>query len=221
MIPQEDPGAAVREIKRCARMGGFAQVIFPPKALEPTGRRRYWPILEAAAHHGFPVGLHVGGVPGHPSTGAGMPTYYLQEHHANMANMQAVVTSLVFEGVFERIPDLKVVLIEGGFTWSPALCWRMDRAWGRMRAEVPHLKRPPSDYVREHIFYTTQPIEEPDDPAHLSEIIGWIGHERIMFSTDYPHWDFDDPRYAFRAPLTPTQREAIFSGNARKLYGLA
>ncbi|WP_270933643.1 amidohydrolase family protein [Falsiroseomonas oryzae] len=220
MIPQEDPAAAVKEIERCARTGGFAQVNFPPRALEPPGRRRYWSIYEAAVHHGFPVGLHVGGVPGHPTTGAGMPTYYLQEHHSNMPGMQAVVSSFVFEGVFERLPELRIVLIEGGFAWSPALCWRMDRAWRLMRAEVPQVPRPPSEYVRDHVYYTTQPIEEPDDPAHLGEIIDWIGHERIMFSTDYPHWDFDDPRYAFRTKLTEAQRAAIFGGNARALYRL-
>ena len=75
--------------------------------------------------------------------------------------------------MFERFPKLKVALIEGGFAWAPALCWRMDKHWERMRAEVPHLKRPPSEYVREHVWFTTQPIEEPDQPQHLAEVIDW------------------------------------------------
>jgi predicted TIM-barrel fold metal-dependent hydrolase len=89
-----------------------------------------------------------------------------------------------------------------------------------MRGEVPALTRPPSDYVREHIWYTTQPIEEPDRAEDLAEIIGWIGWGRIMFSTDYPHWDFDDPRYAIRCRLSEAQREMVFSANARALYHL-
>jgi predicted TIM-barrel fold metal-dependent hydrolase len=220
MIPQEDPDAAVAEIERCVAKGGFVQVNFTPRASEPPGRRRYRRILECSAHHGLPVGFHVSGVPGHPSTGAGHLTYYLQEHHSNMPGMQAVVASLVLEGVFAALPASKVVLIEGGFTWAPALCWRMDQAWQRMRGEVPTLTRPPSDYVREHIWYTTQPIEEPDRAEDLAEISGWVGWDRIMFSTDYPHWDFDDPRYAFRCPLTTAQRELVFSANARALYRL-
>ena len=78
---------------------------------------------------------------------------------------------MVFEGVFERFPKLQVVLIEGGFAWVPALCWRMDKHWERMREEVPHVKRPPSEYVREHVWFTTQPIEEPENPQHLADIM--------------------------------------------------
>ncbi|MFT8242968.1 amidohydrolase family protein [Roseomonas sp. BN140053] len=220
MIPQEDAEASVREIERCAATGAFVQVNMPPRAADPPGRRRYWPIYECAARLGLPIGLHVSGVPGHPTTGAGTPTYYIQEHHSNMPGMQAVVSSFILEGVFERIPDLKIVLIEGGFTWAPALGWRLDKHWARMRGEVPHVKRPPSEYLREHVWYTTQPIEEPDRAEHLSEIMDWVGWERIMFSTDYPHWDFDDPRYAFKARLSEAQKAMIFRDNARALYRL-
>ena len=61
--------------------------------------------------------------------------------------------------------------------------------------EVPHLKRKPSEYVREHFWFTTQPSEEPDNAEHLRNVIEWIGIDRLLFSSDYPHWDFDDPRY--------------------------
>ena len=47
--------------------------------------------------------------------------------------------------------------------------------------------------MREHFWYTTQPVEEPEKPEHLADVIDWIGWDRLMFSTDYPHWDFDDP----------------------------
>ena len=135
--------------------------------------------------------------------------------------MQNTLTSLVFEGVFERFPKLKVVLIEGGFAWAPALCWRMDKHWERMREETPHVKRPPSEYVREHVWFTTQPIEEPDDPQHLAEVIDWLGWDRLMFSTDYPHWDFDDPQHAFKFKMTEAQKAMVFRDNAKALYGLA
>ena len=47
-----------------------------------------------------------------------------------------------------------------------------------------------------------------------------VGADRLLFSSDYPHWDFDDPRFAFKTPLTETERAKIFNGNARALYKL-
>ena len=75
------------------------------------------------------------------------------------------MTSLVCEGVFERFPALQVVLIEGGFAWVPSLAWRLDQHWARMRDEVPHLKRPPVRIHPRALWFTTQPIEEPERPG--------------------------------------------------------
>ena len=180
-----------------------------------SGRRRYWPILEACAANGFPVSLHLGGTGGHPSTGGGHPSFYHEEHPSYVQTMQTLVTSLVCEGVFEHIPNLKVVLVEGGFAWLPALCWRLDKHWKRLQAEVPFLRQKPSEYVRQNIWVTTQPIEEPERPRDMLSTLEWIGVDRVMFSTDYPHWDQDDPRYAFKVPLPEEWRRKIYRDNAR------
>ena len=76
-----------------------------------------------------------------------------------------------------------------------------------MRDEVPHVKRPPSEYVREHFWYPSQPMDEPEHPEHLRDVIDWIGWDRVVFSTDYPHWDFDDPAFAFKCKLSREERE--------------
>lgn len=222
VVPQEDPAAAVAEIERCAAQPGFLQILLSPRSTEPLGRRRYWPIFEAAERVGLPIALHPANVDGgYPSTGSGWPTYYLQEHYAFQAGMQGILSSLLFEGVFERFPKLRVLLVESGFTWIPAACWRMDKIFERMRKEVQHLKRKPSEYVRENLWFATQPIEEPENPAHLADMIDWLGWDRLVFSSDYPHWDFDDPRYTFRVNLTERQRAMIFRDNAKALYRLS
>jgi predicted TIM-barrel fold metal-dependent hydrolase len=221
VVPQEDATFAAAEIERRAQDRSFAQVILSPRSSDPLGHRRYWPIYEAAARCALPLALHVQGFSGgHASTGSGWPTYYMQEHYASSTNIQTTLMSLIFAGVFERIPALKVVMIEGGFTWAPALAWRMDRHWERMRSEVPDVKRPPSEYLRQHVWFTTQPIEEPADPQHLADIIGWIGWDRVMFSSDYPHWDFDDPRQTFKFAMSEAQKAMVFRDNARTLYRL-
>jgi predicted TIM-barrel fold metal-dependent hydrolase len=221
VVPQEDAAFAVKEIEARAADPSFSQIIISPRSSDPLGHKRYWPIFEVAERAKKPIALHVQGFSGgHASTASGWPTYYMEEHYAATTGMQNTLTSLVFEGVFERLPGLKIVLVEGGFAWAPALGWRMDKHWERLRVETPHVKRPPSEYIREHVWFTTQPIEEPDNPQHLADIIEWVGWDRLMFSTDYPHWDFDHPQHTFKFALTEAQKAKVFRDNARALYAL-
>jgi uncharacterized protein len=221
-VAQEDPDLAVEEIARRAGDARFVQILLPSKTNEPLGRKRYWPIFAAAQSAGLPVGVHVNSVGGgYASTGSGWPSYYLQDHHINVHSFQAQLASLALEGVFERFPRLRMVMIEGGFAWLPALCWRLDRHWARMRDEVPECRRPPSAYIREQLWFTTQPVEEPEQPEHLRDTLNWIGWDRLMFATDYPHWDYDDPAAAFKIAMSEQERAMIFRENACAVYGLA
>jgi predicted TIM-barrel fold metal-dependent hydrolase len=78
----------------------------------------------------------------------------------------------------------------------------------------------PSEYIKKHFWVTTQPMEETENPDQLHEVMNWIGMDRIMFSSDYPHWDFDDPFVSLPPFLTDPQRRDIYAGNARSLYRL-
>jgi predicted TIM-barrel fold metal-dependent hydrolase len=134
--------------------------------------------------------------------------------------MESQLNSYVMEGVFERFPDLPLVMIEGGFAWLPSYMWRADRWWRRLHAEVPHLQRPPSEYVRRNVYFTTQPMEEPHQKHHFHQLLEHLDmDEHILFSTDYPHWDFDSPEQAFPVRLPAELRRRILSDNARALYG--
>ena len=97
-------------------------------------------------------------------------------------NTQSLLTSMVIEGVFEKFPTLKLILVEAGFAWLPALSWRLDKLWDRMRDEIPHVSRPPSQLIREHVWLTTQPMEEPEEPNQLLDTIEWIGWENLLFA---------------------------------------
>jgi uncharacterized protein len=221
VVPYEDAQASVKEIKRRAGDKNFAHVLLLSRTSEALGHRRYWPIYQAAVEAGLPIGVHVFGYSGWAMTGTGWPSFYLEEGIENAATSQTLVTSLVMEGVFEEFRELKVVLIETGFGWVPSLGWRLDKHWNRMRDEVPHLKRPPSEYIREHFWVSTQPMEETEKPDQLLDVMKWIGFDRLLFASDYPHWDFDDPFLALPPALSEAQRRAIYSDNARAVYGLA
>ncbi len=219
-IPFEDAPAAVAEIERCADNSAYGQILMLARTSMPLGNRRYWPIYEKAQEVGMPIGVHVFGYSGHPVTGAGWPTYYIEEMTGHAAACQAGVTSLAMEGVFERFPGLKMIMIEGGFGWLAPLMWRLDKHWARHREEVPHVTAPPSETLKQHLWISTQPMEEPERSRHLVEVMEWIGWDRLLIATDYPHWDFDDPSFALPRSLGLEKRQAICSGNARNVYKL-
>ena len=159
---------------------------------------------------GFPVGVHAFGFGGNPITASGWPSFYIEEMVGHSQCQQTALASIVLEGVFERYPKLKMVMIEAGFGWAPSLSWRLDKSFERLHSEVPHLKRKPSEYIRDHIYWTTQPMEDPERRDHLFDVIDWIGWDKLLFATDYPHWDFDEPsRVLPQASATPTARRSI------------
>jgi len=209
----------VREIERIGDHPGFVQVSLPVRSEAPYGNRRYLPIFEAAARHNLVVSLQFGGAPGNPPTGAGWPSYYVEEYVGMAEVFQTQVLSLIVEGVFEEFPTLRFALIEGGFGWVPYVAGRLDRLYPALKREVPYLKRLPSEYVRGHFYFSTQPVEEPPDPRHFQELFAMAdGAHRVMFASDYPHWDFDNPLTVLHH-LPPDVRRRVCVDNVLDCYG--
>ena len=220
-VAYEDGELSAREIGRCADDPRFVQVLMLIRTAEPLGRRKYWPLYRAAAERGLPVGVHYGGWGRGPLTGTGFPSFYLEDQVGMATAFQDQLTSLVFEGVFEEIPELRIVLIEGGVAWLAPLMWRMDRAFELLGSEAPKLDRRPSEVIREHVWLTTQPMDEPERTADLPVLFDHMGmDDRICFATDYPHWDFDSPERAIPRALGEDRRRRIMRDNAHALYRL-
>jgi predicted TIM-barrel fold metal-dependent hydrolase len=221
-VAVEDPISAAAEIERLGNDKRFVQVFVPGRTHEPLGRRKYWPIYEAAAKHGMHIMSHAFGNYGYPITGAGTASYYVEEHVGPAQAVQANIISLVTEGVFERFPTLKFVSVENGFGWIPSLMWRMDATYKQFKDEVPHLKRLPSEYIREHVYLTTQPVEEPHKPQQFLELLEQFGDmaDHILFASDYPHWDSDDPDFALPNQISDELTQKIHFENAKRLYNL-
>jgi len=218
-VPFEEPDLAVAEIERWSEHPRFLQVLLNLVTRDPLGNRRYWPVYEAAAGHGLPVAIHVAGTSGRPKSSAGWLSSYFEDHAGYSLTFLEQLISLVAEGVFERFPTLRIVFQEGGFTWLPALLWRLDRAFGLLRDDLPHLELTPSEYCRRQLWFTTQPIEEPERPADFLWTLQRLQmDDRLLFATDYPHWDFDSPDQSLPPGLAPGLKERIFWRNALDLY---
>lgn len=222
VVAPQDPAKASEEIRRAGGRSGFVSVLMPLTNIL-MGERHYYPIYDAAAERGLPIAIHPNSVDGifvtAPSMAGGTPTYYVEWHTALTQVFQANVISLICHGVFERLPSLRVVVTEGGFAWLADVLWRLDQNTKGLRDETPWLKRSPSDYVFDHVRFTTQPFVEPKRPEHLHALCDIICAERtLMFSSDYPHWDFDDPVRAL-ASMPEETRRRVRSENAVELYG--
>jgi predicted TIM-barrel fold metal-dependent hydrolase len=127
--------------------------------------------------------------------------------------------SLIFDGVFDRFPTLRVVFVEHAFNWILPLMWRMDAIYQARKSWV-EIKRKPSEYVKDHIKFTTQPLDYPEDKTELTRVFEWMEADKILlYSSDYPHWTFDDPRWLVKH-LPGAMRERIMFRNGIETYHL-
>jgi predicted TIM-barrel fold metal-dependent hydrolase len=210
---------AAEEIRRVGTNPRMVTVVCtnPPTLL---GQAPMHPIYEACSDVGLPLTLHPGALnlfAGRPVSG---PTSRC-EYRATMGLMGIQhVASLLFEGVFVRYPKFRFVLNEWGTAWLPFALWRFDMEYREHREEVPWLTSLPSEYVRDHIRFTTQPLEESGNKTGLSSLMGLIdGSDMLMFSSDYPHHDFDNPQVA-ASMFSDDARPNVFFENARAWYRL-
>lgn len=221
VVAGQQPAAAVAEIERVAAHPQFVAVYLPVRSAVPYGNRIWWPVLEAASAHGLVVELHFGGSAGVPPTASGWPTSWLEEYVDMASAFASQLTSLIAEGVFDHVPELRVSLIESGFAWLPAFLWRFDKGWRGLRREIPWTRRPPSEYVAEHVRVALQPVDGPADPAELLRVIGQLPSEDLlMFASDYPHRHSSEERAAIPAGLPESLTAGLRAGNARAHYRL-
>jgi predicted TIM-barrel fold metal-dependent hydrolase len=216
-IDARDPEAAVREIDRMAPHPQIRQVMLPVVDDLAYGDPFFRPIFRAAQRHGLIVAMHHTVMAQGPY---GMGQSYIERHTLIPLAIMGQVISLTLSGVFDEFEDLRMIVLEGGFSWLPHVMWRMDREYRQGRVEIPFVTKLPSRHVRERLRFATQPTEDITTEQWLKVIDLMDTDEMLVFATDYPHFDFDDPQSAIPRALPGTLRERMMWRNAATLYGI-
>jgi predicted TIM-barrel fold metal-dependent hydrolase len=192
VIAAHNTELAVAEIERRADDFRFVQVLMLVSGEVTLGRRQLWPIYQLAERLGLPIGVHAGSAYRYAPTAAGWPSYYVEDYVSQSAAFESQLQSMISEGVFAKFPNLKIVAIESGLTWLSGFAWRADKTWKGVRAEVPWVRCAPSEIIRNHIRFTVQPIDAADEREAILRLTDHLkSDELFLFSTDYPHWQFD------------------------------
>jgi predicted TIM-barrel fold metal-dependent hydrolase len=214
------PDDAVAEIERCGEDPRFVAVLLPVRSDIPWAHKNNHAIFGAASARRLPVALHAWGRPGQAPTANGFASTYLEQYLGNQVVAQSQLINLVCEGVFERYPQLRVILLECGFAWLAPLLWRFDKDWKGIWREVPWVKRRPSEYVYQHLRASTAPAHLPDEERGLRRLLEMIDAAGFLaYASDYPH-DHGAGPAALLDQLDPGGRDAVLYGNAASLYGL-
>ncbi|HZD80804.1 MAG TPA: amidohydrolase family protein [Actinomycetota bacterium] len=214
-VPLQDPEAAVAELGYVAGELAFRGIeICSNVAGEDLDDPRFLPFWEEVQRLGLLVVIHPHGF----TQGDRLTDYYLINVIGNPLDSTVAVARLVFGGVLERYPALRVCVVHGG-GYLPFYPYRMDHAWKvrpESRQRIPH---PPSTYLARLYFDTVV-----FDPGQLASLVRWAGADHVLLGTDYPYdmGESDPVRLVSQVPgLDPAGRDAILGGNAARLLELA
>lgn len=218
------PADAAADIRELATHGRIVGVALGANALgRAFGHGAYEPIYEAAAELDLPIVVQAGAdgvaaVGGMPTAG-GLPATYGEYAALGQQTMMGHVGSMIMQGIFDRFPNLRVLLVGGGASWVAAYLWRLDYWFKTNSNEVPWLDRLPSEVFVEHVRLGTHALERPADSDALRTALAAVGGiERLMLYTScYPEFDSEEPD-GVGARLPSEWHSQIFQQNALEFF---
>ncbi|HTM08441.1 MAG TPA: amidohydrolase family protein [Verrucomicrobiae bacterium] len=219
LLPLQDLDASVDELERAVTKLGLAAVAVATQGMkEHLGSERFWPLYDEIQRLNVPLCVH-----NRRAAPAGDDRYESFIHmHTIGRPVETFIqfAGLMYGGVAERFPKLRIGFLECGVGWVPYWLERMDEEWEkRGKVEAPFCKRKPSEYVKHGSwFFAAEPEEEM-----LPYVIERIGDDKVLFASDYPHWDGMFPKVVAtirgRKDLSESAKEKILGGNAARFYG--
>jgi uncharacterized protein len=222
VLPLKWPEEAAKELRRAVIELGLVSFELLSMGL-PTalGDPMYDPLYEEAQRLDVPLSVH-GNRSSSAEVGAGAFRTFAEVHcYTFPVGIFLHFTSMIFQGVPVRFPKLRVAYLEIGASWLPYWLDRMDEHWElRGEFEAPHLKKKPSEVVRESPVYFSLEAEE----RLLPQTIEYVGDDHFLYASDVPHWDGEFPKnlkYLWNHPdLSRTTKEKIAYHNGKKYFQL-
>ena len=225
LVPTQLPEDGAAEIRDVGRHDRIVGALLVANGLGKSfGHPIYDPIFEAASEMNLPLLMHSGGdqLPGgtHHVAG-GMPLSRMEFTTLGTQSAAMHLASLIVHGVFERYPNLTYIVVESGVAWLGPFAWRLDQVVDELRRESDWIRKLPSEYLREHVRISTQPIELSPERQQLIDVLnGFEGIEDVLvFASDYPHWDADAPSWLARR-LPEEWGQKVLHDNAAKVLRL-
>ena len=218
-LPFSDPAESLRQVETFGARRGVTGFMVTTVRTLPVYDNAYMGVYRAMEERGLALSFHSGpnwGEPVFRSCNRFISVHALAFSFYNILHL----TNWVINGLGERFPKLPVIWIESGLAWVPFLMQRLDHEYMLRTSEGPALKKKPSDYMRD-MYYSSQPMET-QDMAALECTFRMINAEtQLLYSSDYPHWDFDLPSVIFDLPfLSERGKHNILGGNAARLFKL-
>jgi aminocarboxymuconate-semialdehyde decarboxylase len=212
-IPFEYPDLAVAELKRACDAGAVGVMAIANingRSLTEDAFAPIWREIDARA---LPVLLHPTAPPG--TAALDINVYNLVASVGFMFDTTLAVSRMIFDGFFDRYPNLKLIVSHAGAT-LPFIAGRLDMVWERTKAPRQHIDQPPSEYLR-RLYYDAVTFR----PEALAMAIAVGGADHVMYGSDYPHNIGDMKGCLARVDaLPPAQRDAVRGGNAQRLFTL-
>lgn len=222
-VGTQDPQRAVEEIERVGDEKDFIGVHIPGGSKTLLGDPALEPIYQAAQDKGLGIDVHPSRSNSPWSSAYAAPSIQSTAENLSTTNQQMIaqLTSMVFNGIPAKFPDLQFIFMEHGITWLPWIMGRMDKTYERRKHAMEWLDTKPSQAIRDSFYFGTQPIEDVPGPGVLKQMFDMMNAEELLvYTTDFPHFDFDYPSMLTIPNLDESAERRIFGENAMEVFNL-
>jgi uncharacterized protein len=220
LVALQDVDAAIAEARRAIEELHLTAVMVPSNVRDQDiGRKQFWPFYEEVQRLGVVLAVH-GGISTAERVNGRFDTFIAVHTVSFPLECMLALTGLIYAGVPELFPSMKIAILEGCCGWLPFMMDRMDeefekRGW----REAPRLKRKPSEYMASGQFYYGMEVEE----SMLPHVITRLGADKLLYASDYPHWDTGWPHtiehFLGRDDISDADKRLILGENPQRLYG--